>query len=101
MPARALWTHGEVAQALQAAGVTLQDPNSLNVLVGRIGGTFVQARVARRSWAVENAPRYPSRSAICRTAEDIARFCSTLAPPAPGYFDGEQAFRLDRVGAAA
>ena len=79
MPAVTLKTHQDAAQALQAAGVTLDDPDSRNVLVGRCGAIYVQARLARRGWAIENAARYPSRSAICRTPEQVSAFCASLA----------------------
>ena len=79
MPAVTLRTHRDAAQALQAAGVALHNPRSPNVLTGHYGATYVQARVARRGWCLENAPRYPSRAAICRTPEQVSAFCASLA----------------------
>ena len=93
-----------VVAAMQAAGFTLDDPNSPNVLVGRSGGKLIFAALARRGWRLQDSPRYPLCAGIYRKPEQVADFCRRVADPAPSnpapvFFDGEYTFLLDQVGA--
>ena len=95
-----------VAAAMQAAGFTLDDPHSPNVLIGRSGGKQVHAALARRGWRLQDSPRYPLCAGIYRKPEQVAEFCTrvlTRAPveEAPCFFDGEMVIRLDQVGGCA
>lgn len=95
----------QVAAAMQAAGFTLDDPNSPNVLVGRCGGRQVHAALARRGWRLQDSPRYPLCFGVYRKPEQVAAFCRRAVGTAPSetapvFYDGERAFRLDQVGGA-
>lgn len=93
-----------VAAAMRQAGLTVED--SPNVLGGRNGSASVYGILATRGWRLQDAPRYPLRQAVVRRPEQVSEFCHRVAAPAaaepaPVYFDGEFAFRLDQEGGCA
>jgi hypothetical protein len=85
--------------AIQAAGFSVENPSSPNVVQAVRGAKRVYAMPSNRGWRLQNMLRYPTRQGVFRQPEQVTEFCRSLVEPAPIFFDGEQSIRLDHVGA--
>ncbi len=87
--------------AIAAAGYTVENPSSANVIRATRGAVRVFAVFAGRGWRLTNALNRPSRQGVFKSPHQVTEFCRSLVEPAPIFFDGEQAFRLECVGGVA